>query len=54
MNYTPSEYWDYDYPDMAQPHHPAHPAYLQHHPAPVVAVVVVVVAAAVEEEGIAA
>lgn len=35
MMSSPSEYWDYDYPDMSQPHHPAHPHYGLHHPAPV-------------------
>lgn len=37
MMNQPTEVWDYDYPDMSQPHHPAHPDYLLHHPPPVVA-----------------
>jgi hypothetical protein len=41
MNSSPSEYWDYDYPDMDQPHHPSHPDYDLHHPAPVAPVVLV-------------
>ena len=27
MNSIPSEYWDYDYPDMSKRNHPAHPEY---------------------------
>jgi hypothetical protein len=50
----PSEYWDWDYVDMDEPNHPAHPEYDTYHPAPVIEAVVAAIIELPTAEGLEA
>jgi hypothetical protein len=50
----PSEVWDWEYPDEAEPNHPAHPEYDTYHPAPVIEVVVAAIIELPTAEGLEA